>query len=174
MAGNDGRQLGGDAAGFAGDGNLNIGIGRDVDDETAPSARQMVVVLPAERFAQLKAIVVADSSHTLQDADALEYDEVAVQRTLRCRRTVLPEQVGDSHRPTGRGDEVEDRPALLRETLADTGEASLGGGVEIVAIGAAAWCPVGRHAVHRTVGWIGDGPRRGTTEYPGCDLGRTP
>ena len=84
MAGNDGRQLGGDATGFASHGNLNIGIGRDVDHEPAHGARQMVMVLPTERFTQLETIVIANSSHALQDADALEYDEVAVQRALRC------------------------------------------------------------------------------------------
>ena len=39
-------------------------------DQPAHGARQVVMVLPAERLAQLEAIVVADSGHALQDADA--------------------------------------------------------------------------------------------------------
>ncbi len=83
MAGDDRRQLGGDAASLAGDRRLNVGIGRDVDDEPAHRARQMVMVLPAQRLAQLEAVVVAGTRHALQDADTLEDDEVAVQRALR-------------------------------------------------------------------------------------------
>jgi hypothetical protein len=84
VTGDDRRQLGADAAGFAGYRDLDIRIGRDVDDETAHGARQMVMVLPTQRLAQLESIVVADASHALQHSDALEYDEVAVQRALRC------------------------------------------------------------------------------------------
>ncbi len=49
-----------------------------------------------------------------------------------------PEEVGHRHRPPGRGDEVEDRPALLGVALPDAGETALGGGVQLVAISAAA------------------------------------
>ena len=99
------------------------------DDEPTDNARQMVMVLPAERLAQLEAVVIASAGHALQDADALEDDEVAIQRALRDvgrrRRRGGPAPT----RATRRGDEVDDRPSLLGVALADSGETTFGGSV---------------------------------------------
>ena len=82
MAGDERRQLSRDPACLESDGRLDVRIGRNVDDEPARRAREVVVVLPAERLAQLEPIVVTSAGHPLQHADSLEHDEVAVQRAL--------------------------------------------------------------------------------------------
>ena len=129
VAGDDRRQPRADPARLPGDCRLDVWIGWNVDDEPADNARQMVMVLPAERLAQLEAVVIASACHALQHADALEDDEVAIQRALRDVGTSVVEEVGHRHWPTRRGDEVEDRPSLPGVALTDSGETTFGGSV---------------------------------------------
>jgi membrane protein len=105
-----------------------------------------MVVLPAQCLAQLEAVVVAGAHDALQDAGAFQHDEIAVQRTLRYDTPVATEQVRNGHRPPRRGDEVEDRPPLARMTMATTGEATLGGGVQLDVRDATVARCGGRHA----------------------------
>ena len=150
MAGDNRRHLGADATGFAGDCRLDGSVRRDVDDQPAHGAGQVMVVLPAQRLAQLEAIVVARTGHPLQHADALEHDEVAIQRALRDAGAVVIEQIGHGDRAPGSGDEVEDGPALLGVALPDAAETALSGRVQIVVSRTVVVRRVPRHPGHRT------------------------
>ena len=93
MTGDDGRQVGGNAAGFTGDRGLHAWIGGNVHHEPAHGAGEVMMVLAAQCLAQLEAIVIADARHPLQDPDALEDDQIAIQRALRDLGVGLTQQV---------------------------------------------------------------------------------
>ena len=134
MAGDNHCQLSRDPASLAGDGCFDAGVSRDVDHQAACRACQVVVMLPAEGLAQLESIVMSRTGDPLQDADAFEHDEVAVQRALRHRSAIFLEQVGHRHRTRRRSDRVENRPALPGVPLSDASKTTLGRDMQILAL----------------------------------------
>ena len=92
------------------------------------------MVVPAQTLAQLEPIVVAPPGDALEDSDVLEHDQISVQRALRDARVIDRHQLGHRDRPAGCDDEVEDLATETGVSLTDLGQASLGRGLDAVAL----------------------------------------
>jgi regulator of sirC expression with transglutaminase-like and TPR domain len=95
------------------DRTLEAGRRGHVLDEPAARAHEMVM-MAAERLAELVAGELVVRDHPAYDAGLLEHDEVAVQRALRKVRALIAD-LGHRQRSFASGEQLDDRRPLLRQ-----------------------------------------------------------